>query len=292
MPCTSATEEFENAARQRRPEHHRLARGLVIGRADRPAQVGADEARRLEREHVGQHRRALGDVGLDRVRERVHADPRRQVRRRRDGQLVVRDRDARHQVAVEHHHLDVAVGVGDDRHARDLAAGPCRGRHGDQRQAGAGHVAVAGVVAHIALVGKGHGRRLGGVHRAAPADRDDTVGLVVAHRLQRALDIGERRVGLDVAERRHLGIACLQALDERTGRPLIEEEAIGDHERARDPEARDVRGEVVRRATADHQVLGQMQLDRAVSGHCLSSPAVSGTLPSLSPGSLPDHARR
>ena len=174
----------ERGAGEGGAEHHGLACRLVVGVLDHAAHVRADQPRRLEREHVGEDGGLLGDVGLDRVGERVDADPRGQVRRRAHRQLVVRDGDAGHQVAVEHHHLHVALGVGDDRHARDLAPGAGRRRDRHERQAGARDLVVARVVAHVARVGEGHGGRLGRVHRAAAADRHDAVGLVVAQRLR------------------------------------------------------------------------------------------------------------
>ena len=126
--------------------------------------------------------------------------------------------------------------------------GPGRRRDRHEREAGAGDLVVAGVVAHVARVGEGHGGRLGRVHRAAAADRDDAVGLVIAQRRQRVLDVGERRVGLDVAEDADRRARRFQALDERPGRALLEQEAIGDDERALDADARDVLGEIVGRA--------------------------------------------
>jgi hypothetical protein len=105
------------------------------------------------------------------------------------------------------------------------------------------------------------------------------------------VDVGERRVRLHVAERRHVWDRGLQALDERPGRALVEQEAIGDDERPRDADARDVLGKIVGCPAADHEVGGQVQLDRAVGRHGDSSPRVSGTLLSLPPCSLRDHAR-
>jgi hypothetical protein len=143
---------------------------------------------------------------------------------------------------------------------------------------GPGHLVVAGVGADVALVGEGDRGRLGRVHRAAAADRHDAVGLVLAQGPQRALDVVERRVGLHVAEDRDGGVAGPEALDERAGRPLVEQEAIGDDERALDADARDVLSQIVGRPAADQQVLGQVQLDGADGRHGVSSPGVSGTL--------------
>jgi hypothetical protein len=197
-------------------------------------------------------------VGLDRVRERVDADVRAQVGRRRERELVVGDRHPREQVVVQHHHLHVALGVGDHRHARDLAPGAGRGRDRHEREPGAGDLVVAGEVAHLAaVVGGEHGGHLRRVDRAAAADRDHAVGVVLADGRQRALDVGDRRVGLDVAEHR----GRVQPLSQRACRPLLEQELVGDHERPLDSQVGDMVGERVGRAPTDHDVLRKVQLD-------------------------------
>jgi hypothetical protein len=85
---------------------------------------------------------------------------------------------------------------------------------------------IAGVVADVAVVGEGDRRRLGGVHRAPAADGHHAVGHVRAQGLQRAADVVERRIGLHVAEDLDGQARGAQALDQRSGGPLLEQEPV------------------------------------------------------------------
>ena len=84
---------------------------------------------------------------------------------------------------------------------------------------------------------------------------------MLAQRAQRALDVGHRRVGLDVAVAGDRKPGGAQLLDERARRPLLEQEVVGHHERALDAEAAHALGERVGGASADHDVAREVELD-------------------------------
>ncbi len=71
---------------------------------------------------------------FQRMGQRVHAGPRRDVGGQADGQLGIGDDDARQHLRVEDDLLGVVGGIGDDGGAADLGAGAGGGRHRDDRR--------------------------------------------------------------------------------------------------------------------------------------------------------------
>ena len=97
-----------------------------------------DQAARLEPERDRERRRVPHGAAADRLGERV--DPRVRGRRRREPvrQDGVDERVLGAHVRVPEAHLPVALRVGQDARARDLAPGPRRRRAEDERISGGG----------------------------------------------------------------------------------------------------------------------------------------------------------
>jgi hypothetical protein len=160
-------------------------------------------------------------------------------------------------VVVEDHHLHVAVGVRDDRHARHLGARARGGRDGDERQSRVRDLVISGVLADGATVRGHHGDRLAGVERGAAAEGHHAVRFVGAQRREPGFDVGHCRIGLDLGEHRGLEAGPLAPVRDLAGEPALLEIGIRDHEDARYADSRcDVAG-FERGSTADHDVLGR-----------------------------------
>ena len=125
-----------------------------------------------------------------------------QAQRHRQGQLEIDDRRGRAAGEPGDQHLFVGLGVGDDREARHLRAGAGGRRDGDDRQADLRDVVRHLVVAHLAAIGVQHRHALGGVDRAAAADRDQAVIGRLAQPLDADGDNLGRRVGDGVLKHR------------------------------------------------------------------------------------------
>ena len=181
-------------------------------------QVAFDEPHALDRDAVGE--RVIGQpaIGLQAMRQCVHAGARRDGGRHADGQLGIADRDLRHHQRMEDHLLGLRRLVGDDAGAADLGAGAGRGRHGDDGQ-DALRVRPRPPVAHVLEVPHrprlpGHeGDDLAGVERRAAAEGNHAVVPTGLQRHEAGLDIGGDRVGLDPRKdlgRRAVGGQCGQ----------------------------------------------------------------------------------
>ncbi len=131
-------------------------------------------------------------VRLDRVRERVGARRRDDVRRGAEHQLRIDDRDSRGQVARGAHHLEVLGGVGDHDHERHLGAGTARRGHAHDGWSGRRDEILATVVPDRAAVLDQRGGGLRGVHRATAAEADQPVAALSSVEVG---DLGEIRRG-------------------------------------------------------------------------------------------------
>ncbi|MNS82779.1 hypothetical protein D3C72_1165330 [compost metagenome] len=186
--------------------HQHLLTRLQVGPVrDRPGQVFLDQAHALECDagcHGMEERRA---IGLEVVRQRIHAGGGGDSRRQSDGELGVQDHDGRQHARMENDALNLRGLVGDDGRAPYFRTRPRRRRHGHHGRH-AGHVHAQVVVADIFEVPQGpvlarhQGDGLCGVQRRAASERDHAVVAPALERGNPMLDIGTRRVALDVVE--------------------------------------------------------------------------------------------
>ncbi len=172
---------------------------------NRARQVLLDQPRSLERHAVGVRMVRGHAVGLEIVRQRVHAGRRRDMRRQPESKLGIADDDARHHLGVEENLFGVRRLVGDDGGAADLGAGAGGGRHGDDGQdpigIGAGPpIADVLEVPHRPRLAGHQGDDLAGIERAAAAKADHAVVAAGAKRLEPVMDILLDRVRPDVME--------------------------------------------------------------------------------------------
>lgn len=107
--------------------------------------------------------------------EGVDAAGRRDARRCARQQLRVQNSAGRQQLIAEYGQLVVAPVVGDDRERRDLRAGACRGRDGDERHDLARDLVRALIFLDPAAVFCDDTDRLGDIHRRAAAEGHDKV---------------------------------------------------------------------------------------------------------------------
>ena len=114
----------------RRRVRHGRARREVVAVGVGARQRVEDQVERLQAERVGVRRREDRHAGLERVRERVDAGVGGHVRRHRERQPRVDDRDVGHERVVDEREL--AAAGGQHRRRRDLRAGAGRRRHGDE----------------------------------------------------------------------------------------------------------------------------------------------------------------
>ena len=132
--------------------------------------------------------------------EGVDAAGRRDARRCARQQLRVQNSAGRQQLIAEHGQLVVAPVVGDDRERRDLRAGACRGRDGDERHDLARNLVRTLIFLDPAAVFCDDADRLGDIHRRAAAEGHDKVR---ARRLvgrRRLFDRIRRRIALGLGE--------------------------------------------------------------------------------------------
>ena len=216
---------------------HRAPRLQVTRRLDAARQGARGEPQALESDPVADRVVVAGEVGLDAVRQRVHAGRGRHLLRQADGDLGVGEHGAGQELRREDDLLHPRAVVGDDRAAADLAAGAGGGRHGDpvrHRLVEGARVGPAVFVVEQLARMPGHERhRLGHVQGGSPAHADEAVGPVRAEGLDPGPHLGCDGVsphsregrGLQAAERgQHLG-------EERQRR----HPAVGDDEGAAKP---------------------------------------------------------
>ena len=248
-PCAAASAMAARAARS-------------SGSLPRGGEAAGDQLDAGQRERVGHRRRLAGDVRLDAVRERVHADVRREVARHGHRQLVVHDGDGRQQVDVEHHHLDVTLRVGDHGDLRHLAAraggrGDC-----DERRARVQHLVIALVLAQRLGV-RGEDRDgLGGIDRAAAAQGHEQVGVEGPVACQTGADVVVGRVGLDVGEDVAGDTRVGQEATDLAGQPALGEEPVGDEQRPVRTEAARLNRQLGQGPVSDHHCRGYVERHR------------------------------
>lgn len=156
-----------------------------------------DEPDRVQSRGVGDGSRGRGNVGLDRVRQRIHARRRSQPFGHPQHQQGVVHGDGGGASSVDNRHLDVALHVGDDSETSHLGGSARGGVDSDERGDVLCELVDALVVADVPAVG-GHDRdALGRVVRGAAAEADDEVALLFLVNVDPGVDLLDRRVRLD-----------------------------------------------------------------------------------------------
>ena len=188
---------------------HRRAGREVVAVGVGARQGVEDQVQRLHAEGVGVGRGEDRHAGLERVGERVDAGVGGHVRRHRQRQPRLDDRDVRHERVVDEREL--AAARGQHRRRGDLRAGACRRRHGGEPDRVVdlrvvGH-ALAGVEERQRQLGERQLRalveqphRLRGVEHGASADGDDQVGPQLLQHVDAGADLLLRGLGLDLRE--------------------------------------------------------------------------------------------
>ena len=161
---------------------------------------------------------------------------------------------AHHQLGIAYRHvgkklvigervLHAALFVGDNGERRDLRARARGGRDSDEVRLLA-HLRE--LVNALAYIHKAHGEvgevdfgmlvqhphNLARVERTAAAERDDSVGIEAAHGFRALLRRAERRVGLNIGERRVDDAHLVEPVADELGKSALEQELVGDDEHA------------------------------------------------------------
>jgi hypothetical protein len=193
-------------------------------------------------------------TALEPVGERVEAGRRGEVRGQPDGELGIEHRHARHQRRVEDDRLDPGVAGDDDRRAADLAAGPRGGRDGVDRRHRVDDQLVAALAVVVArqrrLVRGAHRDRLGDVHRAAAAQRDDAVERGARPQRDPLLDVLLDRVAVHLGVAHHHQPGAGEPALDLVGQPGAHHAGVGDQEEALAALVGQPPGQVAHRARA------------------------------------------
>ena len=200
------------------PLQHRLAEGA------------ADALDALDREAPAGLKVHAGHVGLDAVRQRVHAGVGRQLGGQGDGDLGVQYADVGDHIGAHKADLQNAVRVRNHAAGGDLRARPRRCGNGD-----AGEELVLDLVhassqvlilVHRAAVGVDHVGRLAGVDCRAAAIADHELRPRLLHVLHRLMDGLIRGIGLQIAVDVNRIAGTAQRLDRLQGLGHIDQAAV------------------------------------------------------------------
>ncbi len=161
-----------------------------------------------------------------------------QPQRHRQGQLKIDDRHRGTAGEPGDQHLLVGLGVGDDGEAGDLRAGARGGRDRDDRRPRPRDLVRHLVVAQMPAIGEQHRHALGGVDRAAAADRDEAVEIAVAQDADAGFDDFGRRVGHRVGEDRPRNARLVEQPGRAVEDAAARDVGIGDDQGPRQAEPR------------------------------------------------------
>jgi hypothetical protein len=240
-----------------RVEHHRLAGLDVLPVGVGAAEVAADGPDRVQGEAVGERVGLAAHIRLDCVRQRVDAGVSGQSGGHRQGQFEVDDGGDRQERGPRAEHLLVRGAVGDDGELGGLGAAAGGRRDRDHRNCRAEVGSRGLVVPHPPALDAQQAEGLGGLHRAAAAESDHRVRLVLPQDVQsRAERVGRRiRDGFGEQERLQTGVP------QRRHQPLRRtgsgEERVRHQQGAAQAQPRDHIAQFTDGATPDAQDPGQ-----------------------------------
>ena len=205
-------------------------------------QIIKDELDRFLRNAVGEVGRHDGCDRLERVAHCV--DTRAGGKSLGNGhhEIGVDDRHIGHEFVVSKRILGARLLVGDDRERRHFRTGTCRRGNSDEQRLVA-HVREG--IDTLADIHKAHRHILEiyfgvlihdphdlcSIHGRTAADRDDDVGLEVAHLLDALVCAGKRGIGRDVEEGRVRDALLVENARDLLGETALEQELVGDDER-------------------------------------------------------------
>ena len=152
------------------------------------------------------------DIGFDGMGQGVHAGGSGQGCWLADHQHRVIDGDLGCAAPVDDGHLHLGVGVGDDAEAGHFRGGPGGGIDGHEGRHRLGAFVHALEVADMPAVADDQTDALGAVVRAAAAQRDDRITLIVLIGLDAVMNILVRRVGFGAVEDHDADTGALDAL--------------------------------------------------------------------------------
>ncbi len=158
--------------------------------------------------------------------------------------------DAGQQMGVFEHHLFVAGRIRNNGNICGFAAGTRGGWYGDHRHAGMWDGHTAHVAPQPSRVGGTSGDRLGGVNRAATAERNHEVCTMLLQGDQTILDIAYCGVGLYLAEHRDCYAHGFEQGRDARRQPICGEKGISHDQCARCSQAFGVRGQTIQCACA------------------------------------------
>ena len=147
----------------------------VFGVFDDRGQRAVDEPYRLEGVQVGHRGTGIRYIGLDRVAESIHAGIHGQFQGHRRQRSWVEQGDVGNQRFRDEGNLTPSHLIRDDCELRDVGGTSGGRRDADERRCGHRHPVDALKREDILHVGTHDPDTLGAVHRATPADGDDTV---------------------------------------------------------------------------------------------------------------------
>ena len=251
----SQTSERERDPGEQRADEHILGRLDVLAARDKAADVAAEQLHRLFRHRVRERRRRTGNIGLLRMDEGVDAAGRRDARRCARQQLRVQNGAGRQQLIAEYSQLVVTPVVGDDRERRDLRAGACRGRDGDERHDLARNLVRALIFLDPAAVFDDNADRLGDIHRRAAAEGHDKIR---ARRLvgrRRLFDRIRRRIALGLGEGVDRKACRRERVRDLAHQPHLCQMRAGNDKCVRAAELLCGLGQLRERAAAHHDIL-------------------------------------
>mmetsp|Transcript_36758 Transcript_36758/g.101094 ORF Transcript_36758/g.101094 Transcript_36758/m.101094 type:complete len:380 (-) Transcript_36758:37-1176(-) len=185
----------EGHARQELRVGHHVAGFHVLAVLHRLRQEGGNELNGMQRIGVRDWVGRRAHIGLNGVRQRVHASSRCQALGHPHHKQRIVHRQSGREAPIHEGHLDVALVVSDDAEPRHLCCRARRGVHRHHGQHGLGALVHALVVLDAAAIGGQHADGLGTVVRGATTERNDKVATILLEQLDAGIDLLNCGVG-------------------------------------------------------------------------------------------------
>mmetsp|Transcript_61489 Transcript_61489/g.108034 ORF Transcript_61489/g.108034 Transcript_61489/m.108034 type:complete len:283 (+) Transcript_61489:684-1532(+) len=195
-------------------------------------------------------------IGLDAMRQGIHACGGREALGHADHELGVVHGHGGHEAPIHDGHLHVPLLVGDDAEAGHLGRGAGSCVHRNQWQHRLRALVNALVVPAVAAVGAEHADGLGTIVRRAAAEGDDQVATVGLGDLHAVVDLAARGVGLTAVVDTEGDSGLLEEAREGIDGADLNEDLVRDDQRLRETHALDLADRTLQSTFAQQRLVG------------------------------------